>query len=77
MIVHGAAIHRDGHGKCGLLATQTFLHSLPGLAAPLSAFSQNCVSANPTGISLNSSPRINARIAISSCPAREEERRGL
>ena len=41
MIIRGAAIHRDGHGKCGLLVTQIFLRSLAGLATPPSAFCQH------------------------------------
>jgi len=31
MVIRGAAIHRDGHGKCGLFPTRGFLHSPAGL----------------------------------------------
>jgi hypothetical protein len=54
MIISGAAIHCDGHGKCGLLVTQTFLHFLARLAAP---FYRHRVSTNLTGISLINSQR--------------------
>jgi len=52
MIISGAAIHCDGHGKCGLLATQTFLHFLAGLAAPPPSFYRHRVSTNLTCTSL-------------------------
>jgi hypothetical protein len=52
MIISGAAIHCDGHGKCGLLVAQTFLQFLAGLAAFPPPFYRHLVSTNLTGISL-------------------------
>jgi hypothetical protein len=57
MIIRGAAIHCDGHGKCGLFVTQAFLHSPAGLAAPPSSFYRHRVSTYPAGISLITSTR--------------------
>jgi hypothetical protein len=47
MIISGATIHCDGHGKCGLLVAQTFLHFLAGLAAPPPSFYRHRVSTKP------------------------------
>lgn len=51
MIIPGAAIHRDGHGKCGLLFTPTFRHCIiPFDASPFC--SRKRLSAKLTGSSL-------------------------
>lgn len=69
MIISGAAIHCDGHGKCGLLVTQTFLHFLAGLAAPPPSFYRHRVSTNLSGISLINSQRTLTAYCNLSCPA--------
>jgi hypothetical protein len=57
MIIHGATIHRDGHGKCGLLVPQ-ILHCLAGLAALPPLFHCHPVSTNLTGTTIRwRSPR--------------------
>ncbi len=52
MIIPRAAIHRDGHGKCGLLFTPTFCHCIvPFDASPFC--SRKRLSAKLTGSSLS------------------------
>lgn len=51
MIIPGAAIHRDGHGKCGLIFTPTFRHCIiPFDASPFC--SRKRLSAELTGSSV-------------------------
>lgn len=73
MIIRGAAIHRDGHGKCGLLVTRVFLHSQAGLATPPSAFCQHESDRHlPEQFYTDQcSAQVLLRRAIFSCPARE------
>ena len=51
MILPGAAIHRDGHGKCGLLLTPTFRHYIIPLDASPFCYPER-LSAKVAGISL-------------------------
>jgi hypothetical protein len=64
MILRGAAIHRDGHGQCGLLPTETFFRSVAEVARPHLA---EIASITPHS-------RVQPNI---SCPAGTQERRGL
>lgn len=76
MIICGAPIHCDGHGKCGLLVTQTFRDSLAGLAALPSSFYRHRVSTNLTGISLINSTRRPSCVWRCFMPRGKQERRG-
>ena len=65
MIIHGAAIHRDEHGKCGLLPTQSFLHVPAGFTTP-------------STFPLGTAPTIrNEGLIDYFLPSRNKERRGL
>ena len=73
MIIRGAAIHCDGHGKCGLLVAQSFLRSLARLATPPSESCQHEPDRQlPEQFYTNQcSAEALLRRAIFSCPARE------
>lgn len=52
MIIRGAVIHRDGHGKCGLLPTHSFLQTQAGLTSAASSFCREELRTQPIGASL-------------------------
>jgi hypothetical protein len=77
MIIRGAVIHRDGHGKCGLLFHQIF-HSLAGLAASSFSFSSSRDSTKLADIAPIDSLQTFCCVSPNiSCPAGTQERRGL